>query len=372
MLNNVYKVENEENLLTPSLIYYKDIIISNTEKAIKRAGGAERLWPHVKSHKMKNMIKLQQSMGITKFKCATIAEAEMLVNCEAEDILLAYPLIGPNIKRFISLQKLAVKSRLWAIGDNYNQLKALSDISEEEGIKTKVLIDANLGMNRTGVPLDELGELYRKCYTLKGLELKGLHCYDGNHNDKDFNKRKNDVALSIDIINSIRASLNKEGLNCSVLVMGGTPSFPCHAEYPSVFLSPGTAFLTDNGYFTNLPDLDFEPGAVLITRVVSHPNKNLFTIDLGYKGIASDPVGVRGIIVGLEKEAAPLFQSEEHWVFKMNEGYEDCLPEIGTVLYVIPTHICPTSALYSEVLISEKGKITDVWEVTARNRKLTI
>jgi len=47
-------------------------------------------------------------------------------------------------------------------------------------------------------------------------------------------------------------------------------------------------------------------------------------------------------------------------------------PKIGDVLYVIPTHICPTSALYPEVLVSQNGKTIDVWQVTARNRKITI
>lgn len=371
MLENLYKIE-DDNILTPSLIYYKDIIISNTKKAIEIAGGTNRLWPHVKSHKMKDMIKLQQTLGINKFKCATIAEAEMLVNCQVEDLLLAYPLVGPSIDRFIKLQKSAVKSKLWAIGDNFEQLSKLSEQSINEGIVTRVLIDVNLGMNRTGVLLNELEELYKKCYSLKGIDLQGLHCYDGNHNNKDIEIRKKNVNDKIVIINKIKKSLEGDGLNCSVLVMGGTPSFPCHSEYSNVYLSPGTVFINDYGYSINLPDLDFKPGAAIATRVISHPDKDIFTLDLGYKGIASDPVGIRGIIAGLEDKVAPLFQSEEHWVFKMNEGFEGDIPEIGTLLYVVPTHICPTSALYSEALVSEDNKIVDTWEVTARNRKISI
>ena len=58
--------------------------------------------------------------------------------------------------------------------------------------------------------------------------------------------------------------------------------------------------------------------------------------------------------------------------FLMREEYKNDIPAIGNVLYVIPTHICPTSALYPEVLIADKGEIYDVWTVTARNRKLSI
>lgn len=105
-MNNIkYKVKQEEKIITPALLYYKEIIIENTKKAIEVAGGAERLWPHVKSHKMAEMVKLQMTLGITRFKCATIAEAEMLAECGVKNIILAYPLVGPNIERLIRLQK---------------------------------------------------------------------------------------------------------------------------------------------------------------------------------------------------------------------------------------------------------------------------
>ncbi|MDD7635187.1 MAG: hypothetical protein PUK20_09805 [Firmicutes bacterium] len=41
-------------------------------------------------------------------------------------------------------------------------------------------------------------------------------------------------------------------------------------------------------------------------------------------------------------------------------------PKIGDVFYVIPTHICPTTALYSEVLVAENHVITEHWTVDAR------
>ena len=153
--------------------------------------------------------------------------------------------------------------------------------------------------------------------------------------------------------------------------MRGTPSFPCHAQLTGYYLSPGTCFVYDGGYKRNLPDISLTPAGILMTRVISHPADGMFTIDLGYKGIASDPAGARGAIVGLD-DAEIAFQSEEHWVFRMKEGKEDKRPQIGTMLYVIPTHICPTSALYSDILVAEDGKITAKWPVTARNRKINI
>ena len=104
-----------------------------------------------------------------------------------------------------------------------------------------------------------------------------------------------------------------------------------------------------------------------MTRVISHPAPGIFTTDLGYKGIASDPAAQRGYIVGLE-DAVPVVHSEEHWAFRLED--EAKIPPIGACLYVVPTHICPTTALYPEILVAEDGTVTEKWEVTARNRKI--
>ena len=366
-----YEIQNTEEIITPQLVYYKETIVENVQKAIDRAGGAKRLWPHVKSHKTAGMVKLQMDMGITRFKCATIAEAEMLADCGVGEILLAYPLVGPNIRRFVALELKYPDLHFWAIGEDFKMLEELAVQSEQAGIKTRVLLDVNMGMNRTGVDLDQAQALYEQCGSLDGIRMMGFHCYDGNHNHPDIAKRKQSVAETDEKLQQIKGNLEAKGIACPVFVMGGTPSFPCHCEYEDVFLSPGTAFLQDAGYYQNLKDLDFVPAAAVLTRVISHPSDDMFTLDLGYKSIAADPVIQRGYIVNGEGYEA-MFQNEEHWVFKIKEGSGAKNPEIGSVLYVIPTHICPTSALYPEILIAEQGKVTDSWEVVARNRKLTI
>lgn len=368
-MGHIYEFQGAQDLFSPSLVYYKEIIVENIKKAIDIAGGPGRLWPHVKSHKCSGMVKLQQSMGISRFKCATIAEAEMLGRCGAENILLAYPLVGPDIGRFIKLKQTYPESEYWAIGDDMGQIRTLSLALEDLGITTRFLVDMNLGMNRTGVPMENAGKFYEECAALGGLDVKGFHCYDGNHNHPDIVQRNKDVDVTAEIIRGIKKSLEEKGLECGVFVMGGTPSFPCHARYEGVYLSPGTAFLTDAGYYRKFPDMDFVPAAAVITRVISHPAPSMFTLDLGYKGIASDPDGVRGYMVDKEGcEPGP--QSEEHWVFTVEQGVE--VPPVGEMAYVIPTHICPTSALYSRIPVVEGGKVTEWWNVDARNREITI
>jgi D-serine deaminase-like pyridoxal phosphate-dependent protein len=362
-----YTLADTGNLISPALIYYLDIIQNNTRRIIEMAGGANRLWPHVKSHKAGEMIRLQIELGITRFKCATVAEAEMTAAAGAGHVILAYPLVGPNIYRYLRLAGAYPDTVFYAVGDDYEQLSVLSAAALEMAVTVKTLIDVDMGMHRTGVSIDDLESLYERAALLKGLSLKGLHCYDGHLHDRDFSKRKAAVEEADRKVLNIRESLVRKGLDCGLLVFGGTPTFPCRAGKEGIFLSPGTAFIGDWGYYSNLPDLAFTPGAALFTRVVSHPSKDSFTLDLGYKGIAADPPGIRGIIAGME-DVKPLFQSEEHWVFSIPEGGE--LPPIGGACYVIPTHICPTSALYPEIMVAREGKITETWQVSARNRRI--
>lgn len=97
-----------------------------------------------------------------------------------------------------------------------------------------------------------------------------------------------------DQIDQLRDELIDAGSDCSIMVMGGTPSFPCHAQLTNYFLSPGTCFINDAGYSELLKDMPFVPAAAVMTRVISKPAMGFFTLDLGYKGIASDPAGIRG------------------------------------------------------------------------------
>lgn len=94
-----------------------------------------------------------------------------------------------------------------------------------------------------------------------------------------------------------------------------------------------------------------------------------FTIDLGYKGVSADPKGARGFLPDYEGSVAVL-QNEEHWVFTApREG----LPAIGEEVYVIPTHICPTVALYERAYVVDKeGVCFTEWKIASRDRSIGV
>lgn len=365
-----YHFQEEASIPSPALIFYKDILEENTRRAIAEAGSADRLWPHVKSHKSQDFTRLQTELGICRFKCATIAEAEMAARTPARQILLSYPLIGPNMERFIRLSLAYPEKTFYCLGDDIDQLTTLSRLAQSFQTRIPCLVDVNTGMNRTGVSFDGLLSFYRKLERLPGLLPSGLHCYDGNRHEKDYNQREQKVKETIRRVSAIRQELNASGSPCPILIMGGSPTFPCYAQnMEGVYFSPGTVFLYDAGYTEQFPDLPYKPGAAILTRVVSHPADGYFTLDAGYKAISAEQ-GIRGILPELP-HAQEAFQSEEHWTFRMKDGFQQERPPIGAVLYVIPWHICPTAALYDKAVVISSGSAIGEWAITARSRTLT-
>ena len=219
--------------------------------------------------------------------------------------------------------------------------------------------------------LDKVEAMYREWNTLPGIVMRGMHCYDGHRHESSVQEREVATAPVDKQIEEIKARLKAAGIGCEILIMGGAPSFPVHAEMTGEFLSPGTCVIQDAGYRKAYPDLKFPPAAALLTRVVSRPSRDTFTLDLGCKAVATDPQPERAEIVGMEY-ARTVIQNEEHWVVRVPEEHIADIPPIGTELFAIPTHVCPTSALYPAVPVVENGKVTGWWKVAARDRRLTL
>src|SRR4051794_31139650 len=147
-----YLIKDPSQVNSPSLLFYRSLIAHNIANLVKRVGNPERLRPHVKTHKTKQIVKMERDAGITKQKCATIAEAEMLAQCGVPDVLLSYPLVGPNCLRFGQLINNYPQTKFATIADHAVGIQQLSGALTGVGAHADVLLDLNVGQNRTGVP----------------------------------------------------------------------------------------------------------------------------------------------------------------------------------------------------------------------------
>lgn len=364
-----YRVANVAEVPSPSLLVYPDRIAENVRRMITVAGGVARLRPHMKTHKMPELIRLQLSMGITKFKCATIAETEMTAGAGAPDVLLAYQPVGPNVGRMLALAQKFPGTKFAAVADDADAIRALGAAFAAAGRTLDLYLDLDLGMHRTGiVPGPKAVELYRLIASTPGLKAAGLHAYDGHNHVTDLAQRTAQCEREWAAVEQLRAELKAAQLPVPNIVAGGTPTFPIHAKRADVECSPGTSVLWDFGYEKMLPDLVFLPAAILLTRVISKPGENRLCLDLGHKAVAAENPHPRVQFLNLP-EATAVMQSEEHLVVETTRAGEFA---VGDALYGVPRHICPTVALHSFVTTVRDGKAGDRWKVTARERQLTV
>lgn len=366
-MHSRYLVTNVDEIPSPSLLIYRDLVRSNIDQMLDIAGGPDRLRPHVKTHKMPRIVQMELEAGITKHKCATLAEARMLAESGVPDVFIAYQMVGPNIGRLIELIRRFPNTTFRPMVDHPAPATALSDAASRASLVVEALLDLDIGQHRTGIaPGPDAVSLYALLDRLPGLRPGGLHAYDGHNHQTDPDERARAAAGCLEQVKDLQQRVEAMGLPVPRRVMGGTPTFPCYARVEGVETSPGTSVLQDAGYQRRFPDLPFVPAALLLSRIVSIPTTTRATLDLGYKAIASDPSGPRGIIWNLD-EATLVAQNEEHWIIEMPDTAS---LQHGQAVYVFPTHICPTCALHRQgYVIDSHGRCVDRWQVTARDRE---
>lgn len=369
MSSSWYRLNNEREVFSPALLVYPDRVERNLRRAVEIVGDANRLRPHVKTHKMAEVVRMQIAAGVTKFKCATIAEAEMTAAAGAREVLLAYAPVGPNIDRWIRLMRLYPQVEFAALVDDPQAVAALGAALESADLRGTAVIDLDVGMGRTGIPIGASAlELYRQIARTRGLVPGGLHAYDGQIVDPSPAVREEQTNAVMATVDAFHQELKSAGLSAPRLICGGTPTFPIHARHADRECSPGTTAFWDAGYGGKYPDLPFEPAVLLLTRVISKPRPGRLCLDLGYKAVSADQPHPRVQFLDLP-DAKAVVHSEEHLAIETSQADRFA---VGDALYGVPQHICPTVALHREAVVVRNGEAREGWPVTARDRILTV
>ena len=368
-MSDWYSISNADAIATPTVLVYPNRVEQNLKRMIAMAGDVARLRPHVKTHKLPQIIAIKRQAGIHKFKVSTIAEAEMTANAGGEDILLAYQPVGPNIGRLAALMRRFPKTHFATLVDDPANLAAISRLAVAEKLTITLYLDLNVGMNRTGiVPDAAAADLYRAMCAAPGIDVGGLHAYDGHIRNSDRAALTGMVDDAFAPVWKLREQMLAEKLPVPKLIASGTPTFALLARHPDVEVGAGTTVLWDFGQEGVCPDHDFLNAAMLMCRVISKPTSGRLCLDLGHKAVASEMAQPRVRLMGLE-DADLVLQSEEHLVVQTPRADQY---QVGDVLYGIPRHICPTMALHSDIWAVHDGVADESWPVVARTRKLTI
>ena len=366
-----YRVSDLDNVITPALALYPEAIASNLQSTLNLLGGnADRWRPHIKTAKLNYTLRMMLERGVRNFKCATSLELLQACQAGATDVLVAYPIMGANARRVREIKDQFPQVRISVLVENEAQIRQWreSDVG--------IFLDINPGMNRTGIPQQSQDLVIELAQAAKraGLEFRGLHYYDGQFGSVAEPELTTATHAGYDRLMELVHDLNRSRVPPAEIITAGTPTFPSSLSYAGFQtgefvhrVSPGTVVYHDATSLAQLPvNYGYAPAALVIARVVSHPNPNVVTCDAGHKAVSAD-AGVPTCVVIGHPELTPLGPSEEHLPLAVKEGSKP--PKVGDVLYLIPRHVCPTVNNFDAALIVRNGKIESAEEVSARGHE---
>ena len=324
-----FKLPSEilERCMTPALILYKDSILRNVRTIIeKHCDSDPKKWrPHLKTTKSSALYNMLIQEGLTQFKVATTREAEIIAKSLRDsgisdgDVLIAYPLQGPNMRRLESIVSEFPEIDFSVLVESECGVHSISSSA-----RLSCFVDINVGQNRTvsyschrdlciimintqsltqGIPLEtaEKGAVVDVVNAIRdtGKKFRGLHLYDGHsqsfHDGEERDTKVGDVGEAGTRLMNI---LNQAGHSVEEIITAGTPSLTSalkfiesvHDDEDNVkrVVSPGTVVLHDLTSESSNAELDLEPACVVLARVVSHPCENIFTVDAGSKAMAAE------------------------------------------------------------------------------------
>jgi D-serine deaminase-like pyridoxal phosphate-dependent protein len=366
-----YRISDVEQVMTPALAIYPEIVDSNILTTLELLGGDAGRWrPHVKTAKLTFVMQRFLDHGITNFKCSTTLELSTLCEIGAKDVLIAYPLVGANARRALSIAERFPATNISALVESREQIQTWA------GSRAGLFIDVNPGMDRTGIGQERIDEIVQLARAIQsaGVSFRGLHYYDGHLSKYDYAEREQIAHRGYDRLMQIVSAFEQSGLHVAEIITAGTPAFPCTLSYlpftgaPFVHrASPGTVVYGDCTSLAQLPrGYNYRPAAVVISTVVSHPASRRITCDAGHKAVSADAGSPTCAVMG-RPDLLPARPSEEHLPIDIAQG--SAVPPLGETLYLVPRHVCPTVNNFDHALLVSEGRILCVEQVTARGRE---
>lgn len=328
------------------------------------------LRPHVKTHKCVEIGRLQMEAGAVGITAGNIGEAEVFAEAGFDDIFLAYP-VWPAGTKPARIRRLAESIHLRIGVDNHPAVDRLADAMGDAVDRLGVIVEVDCGARRSGVPPEGAGDLALHARN-RGLRPVGIFTYPGqgsaDPNARKRAAREQRIALTVAV-----RSLESVGLPPEVVSAGSTPTVEFSASGPITEIRPGEYVFCDLDNLRLGACTEEQIALFVATTVVSDRVAGQVIVDAGTKALSREGDQVKGFgRVGLPH--GPVLDGPA--IARVNEyhGYlalpdRRPRPSLGTVLPVVPNHVCPVVNNFDELLVANiDGNLLATWPVAARGR----
>jgi D-serine deaminase-like pyridoxal phosphate-dependent protein len=326
-----------------------------------------RFRPHVKTHKIPEIARMQMRAGACGIVCAKVSEAEPFAAAGVRDICIAYPVFGEVKWRRIA--ELAARGvRMTVNCDSEAAARGLSQAAVEANVTINIQLDVDSGMHRGGLPIGDVDGMARLAGTiagLRGIEFDGITTFRSLSYANAASPEaagKEEAMLMVDVAERLCAM----GLTVRNVTAGSTPTGRAVAEVPGITeVRAGTYVFNDLMQIANGSCREDQVALSILCTVVSHVEAGRLTIDGGSKTFSGDaPAGRDRPAVIARAMNRPIFVerlSEEHGVART-----ECDVELGEKIRFVPYHVCTCVNLAQQVVGIRGDRVEVVWPVVAR------
>lgn len=313
--------------------------------------------PHIKTHKIPAIAKMQMAAGAVGITCQKLGEAEVFIDAGVtDDILITYNIVGE--KKTDRLMELSSRvKRLAVVADNDAVVRGLSEAGVRHGRDVPILIECDTGFGRNGVQTPEAArELGRLAMNLPRIRFEGLMTYP------------NKAPGTGDFLARAIGLFEADKIPVPVVSGGGTPAlltlsdFPMLTEHRAGTYVYNDVMMVSSGYAT------WDDCAMhVLSTVVSVPTENRAIVDAGSKVLTREQYYVKDFGRVVEYPDAVVGNlSEEHGMIDLSRS--SAKPKVGEVVRIIPNHCCVVSNMMDEVHGIRGDKVEVVWPVAARGK----
>ena len=356
-------------LPTPCLLVDLDRFESNLDKMsrhTRECGIALR--PHAKTHKCVNIARRQLEKGAIGVCVATIAEAEVMLRGGIRGLLITGEMVGePKTSRLIRLLRQAPETMV--VVDDVRNVDDLQKAAWGAGIQIRVLIDLDIGQNRTGIqPGPPALALAEHIAHAKNLELEGICAYAGHvAHITGFEDRRAHSRRALARVIETRDLLLRNGHRVKMLTGASTGTYNIDPELEGLTeLQSGSYVFMDVEYRrigakSGAVYEDFAPSLCVLATVI-HRSDRKAIVDAGLKAFSTDrPFGPEPLeLSGVQYE----FAGDEHGRLVLENPSRDIQP--GEKLRFIIPHCDPTVNLYDRFFCVRGDIVEDEWPIMER------